>query len=105
MNRSARHSTGEIVISVREGEAKVRLRLVFDAVEEYRFQRRPGPGLVRLKEVRIGSFDGLIYFNLDAYPDDAPPGIHDFRASDAFIGARILNWEIVPRRPKPPEKS
>lgn len=100
-NNSRQSSSGELIVSVREANGKkVRLRIVLDGVEEYRFQRRPGPGLFRLKEVRIGVFDGLIYFNLDAYIDEAP-ALHDFRASDAFIAGRSIAWEIIPPTPKP----
>jgi hypothetical protein len=94
-NRSPHATTGEIIVDALEGEKRVRLRLVFDGVDEYRFQRRPGPGLYRLREVRIGAFNGMIYLDLDAYVDDPLPAVHDFRASDAFIAGRTLHWEIV----------
>jgi hypothetical protein len=101
-NRSANQSSGRLSIVALDdnGNARVRLRLEFDGVEEYRFQRRPGPGLVRLKEVRLAYLNGLFYLNLDAFVDDEPPTVIDFRASDAFIAARSLSWEIVP--PSPP---
>jgi hypothetical protein len=100
-NHSGQRSSGEIVVTVGEGDnRRVRLRLVFDGVEEYRFQRRPGPGLRRLQEVRLGVFNDLFYLNLDAFADDGPPALHDFRASDAFIAGRSLCWEII--APKPP---
>src|SRR5580692_10462195 len=72
-NRTTKESSGEIVVAVHEADSgrRVRLRIVLDGVEEYRFQRRPGPGLVRLKEVRLGVFNGVFYLNLDAYADDA----------------------------------
>ena len=96
--RNHRSTTrGELVLSVPEGDAarRVRLRLVFDGVEEFRFQRRPGPGLVRLRQVRLGYFNGLFYLNLDAFADDGAPQLMDFRASDAYIAGRELAWEIV----------
>ncbi len=97
-NRSAQQASGEIIVSALEGNSnqRVRLRLVFDGVEEYRFQRRPGPAFVRLKDVRLGVFDGVFYLNLDAFADDGHPALHDFRASDAFIAGRALAWEIIP---------
>lgn len=93
-------SIAEIRLLVRElaTNQPVRMRLTFDGVQEYRFQRRPGPGLVRLKEVQFGFFDDLIYLNLDAFPEDGPPKVMDFRASDCFVGARGLKWEIVARK-------
>jgi hypothetical protein len=96
-NRSATEVDAAIIVSVldTESDKRVRLRFQFDGVEEYRFQRRPGPGLVRLREVRIGWFNGLMYLNLDPYADIGPPAVHDFRASDAFIAGRSLSWEIV----------
>lgn len=101
-NRSTYESSGVLDLSVHESEGggRARLRIVLDGVEEFRFQRRPGPGLVRLKEVRLGYFNGLFYLNLDAFADDAAPALIDFRASDAFIAARSLSWEVVP--PKEP---
>jgi hypothetical protein len=97
-NRSKRDASAIIVVSILDMESnqRVRLRLHLDGVEEYRFQRRPGPGLVRLKDVRIGFFNGLMYLNLDAYAIDGVPAVHDFRASDAFIAGRALSWEILP---------
>jgi hypothetical protein len=102
-NRSPRDAGAVVVVSVLDTESNqpVRLRLQLEGVEEYRFQRRPGPGLVRLKDVRIGYFNSLMYLNLDAYAVDGVPAVHDFRASDAFIAGRSLSWEIVPPRTKP----
>ena len=101
-NNTPREAGGTVVVSLMDTESNepVRLRLRMGGVEEYRFQRRPGPGLVRLKEVRIGYFNGLMYLNLDAYADEGPLAVHDFRASDAFIAGRSLSWEIVPARAK-----
>jgi hypothetical protein len=97
-NHSTRNASGEVIVAVSESESnqRVLLRVRFDGVEEYRFQRRPGPALVRLKEVRLGVFDGVFYLNLDAFADDGRPALHDFRASDAFIAGRSLSWEIIP---------
>lgn len=102
-NRTTSDASGEIALALREGDAnqRARLRLVLDGVAEFRFQRRPGPGLVRLKEVRLGYFNGLFYLNFDAFPDDGPPAIIDFRASDAFVAARSISWELLPPKTKP----
>lgn len=97
-NLSRNQSFGEILLTVHEvsTDKRIRLRMTFDDVAEYRFQRRPGPGLIRLKDVRMGVFDGVIFLNLDAFADEPSPGIHEFRASDAFIAGRSVAWEIVP---------
>ncbi|HEX3151898.1 MAG TPA: hypothetical protein VHR66_27750 [Gemmataceae bacterium] len=96
-NTSAESSAAEILLVVRQHglDKPVRLRLVFEGVEEYRFQRRPGPGLVRLKDVQIGFFGNLTYVNFDPFPEDGPPKVMDYRASDCFVAARRVNWEIV----------
>jgi hypothetical protein len=101
-HHSPKESSGELILSVVDSEQarRVRLRIVLDEVEEFRFQRRPGPSLVRIKEARLGVFNGVFYLNLDAYAADDPPALHDYRASEAFIAARSLEWEIVP--PKNP---
>ncbi|MCE9531192.1 MAG: hypothetical protein K8T89_08725 [Planctomycetes bacterium] len=102
-NLSVRQAKAEVIVRIREGanDQRVRLRLVFDGVEEYRFQRRPGPALVRLKEVHLAAFNGVIYLNLDPFADDTPPAVIDFRASDAFLAARSVSWEILPARKAP----
>src|SRR5262245_4206935 len=96
-NCSPRNACGDIVLSVREGDdaKRVRLRLSFEGIEEFRFQRRPGPGLVKLRNVRLGYFNGLFYLTLDAFADDGAPQLMDFRASDAYIAGRELGWEII----------
>jgi hypothetical protein len=77
---------------------RVRLRLAFDGVEEYRFQRRPGAAIARLSEVQVGFFGDLVYLNLDAFPVDGPPKVMDFRASDCFLAGRTVRWEVVERK-------
>jgi hypothetical protein len=73
----------------------VHLRLMFTGVEEFRFQRRPGPGLLKLKHIEIGFFGSLTYVNLDPFPEDGPPKVMDFRASDSFLAARTVGWEVI----------
>ena len=76
-------TTANVRLTVRAEDGKpVRLRLVFEGVEEFRFQRRPGPGLVRVKDVQVGFFGNLTYVNFDPFPEDGPPKVMDFRASD-----------------------
>ena len=102
-SHSAQRSSGELIVSIRRADSneRVRLRIVLEGVEEYRFQRRPGPALFRLKEVRLGYFNGLFFLNLDAYPEEGPPALIDFRASDAFLAGRSFTWEILPAKSKP----
>ena len=80
----------------------VRLRLRLDGVEEFRFQKRIGVKSGRIPEARVGVFEGMIFVNLDAFvllPGEQPK-IHDYRASDAYIAARELWWEVVERPAK-----
>jgi len=103
-NKSADAATGELRLTARDMTTNqpVRLRLQFDGVEEYRFQRRPGPGLVRLTEVQVGFFGNLVYINLDAFPEEGPPKVMDFRASDWFLAGRSVQWGFEER--KAPER-
>jgi hypothetical protein len=93
-------ATAEVRLAARDTETnrRVRLRLEFDGVEEYRFQRRPGPARDRLNEVQLGFFGNLVYLNLDAFPEDGPPKVMDFRASDCFLAGRTARWEVVEKR-------
>ena len=95
-------STAEIRLTARDNskDETVCLRLSFEGVEEYRFQRRPSAPLIRLKEVQIGFFGELTYLNLDAFPEDGPPKVMDFRASDCFVAGRIMQWELLESKPK-----
>jgi len=92
----ANATTAEVRLTVRGDTGKpVRLRLVFDGVEEFRFQRRPGPGLTRVKNVQIGFFGALTYVNFDPFAEDGPLKVMDFRASDCFVAARVVRWEVI----------
>ncbi|HJZ91948.1 MAG TPA: hypothetical protein VKE40_13830, partial [Gemmataceae bacterium] len=93
------NSTAVVRLTVRGEDGRpVRLRLTFDGVEEFRFQRRPGPGLVRVKDVQVGFFGTLTYVNFDPFADDGPPKVMDFRASDWFLAGRALQWEVVAKK-------
>jgi len=86
-------------------EAKaVRLVLLLQGVEEFRFQMRPGQPRIRISDARIGYLNGLFLVNLDAWtlePGEQPK-MHDFRASEVYAGGRELFWSEVARRPKNP---
>ncbi len=76
--------------------APVRLVLRVEGVEEFRFQQRMTGTRARVSEVKFGTFGGLIYLNLDAWglqPGEVP-GVHDFRASDAYAAGRRVLWEV-----------
>ena len=72
----------------------VRLKLRLDGVEEFRFQKRSNSRVGRVPDVKFGYFDGLVFVNLDAWglqPGEVP-GVHDYRASDAFAAGKVLSW-------------
>jgi hypothetical protein len=93
-------TTAEIRVTALDTKVNrpVRLRIAFDGVEEYRFQRRPSAPLVRLREVQIGFFGALTYLNLDAFAQNGPPKVMDFRASDCFLAGQIGKWEILEKK-------
>ena len=81
-----------------EGTQPVRLKLRVSGVEEYRFQKRPHARGAKVSDVKFGYFNGLFFVNLDAWgllPGEVP-GVHDFRASEAFVAGKDLSWEEVP---------
>ncbi len=75
----------------------VKLKLRVTGVEEYRFQKRPTLPAGKMSDLKIGYFNGLYYVNFDAWglPAGEVPGLHDYRASDAFVGGGDLFWEEV----------
>jgi hypothetical protein len=93
-------ATAEVRLTVRAADTgqPVRLRLLFAGVEEFRFQRRPGPGLVKLKDIQVGFFGALTYVNFDPFAEDGPPKVMDFRASDSFVAGRTVRWEVIEPR-------
>jgi hypothetical protein len=100
VRNAAKASTAEVRLTVRDAttDKPVRLRLTFEGVEEFRFQRRPGPGLVRLTGLQVGFFGALTYVNFDPFAEDGPPKVMDFRASDCFVAARTVRWEVVEKK-------
>ena len=78
----------------------VKLKLEITGVEEYRFQKRPTTAAGKMSDLKLGYFNGLYYINFDAWglPAGEVPGIHDFRASDAFVAGNDLFWEEIPRK-------
>ena len=76
-------------------QEKVKLSLVIREVDEYRFQKRPGTNVFAIREVRIGTFDGITFLNLDADPADPAPKPMDYRISDCFVAGGQISWGIV----------
>jgi hypothetical protein len=97
VRNAAGAATAEVRLTARAADTgePVRLRLIFAGVEEFRFQRRPGPGLVKLKNIQIGFFGALTYVNFDPFAEDGPPKVMDFRASDSFVAGRTVRWEVI----------
>jgi hypothetical protein len=80
-----------------DGVDAVRLKLLVVGAEEYRFQKRLNSSAGKLSDVKFSYFNGLFFVNFDAWglqPGEVP-GVHDFRASDAFVAGRELHWEEV----------
>ena len=78
----------------------VKLRLRIAGVEEFRFQKRPTLPAGKISDLKIGYFNGLYYLDFNAWglPAGEIPGLHDYRASDAFVGGGDLFWEEVAAR-------
>lgn len=75
----------------------VRLKLLLVAVEELRFQKRPGGVVGRVPDAHFGYFQSQFFVTLDAWslqPNERP-GVHDFRGSDLYFGCRDVRWEEV----------
>jgi hypothetical protein len=83
--------------------ATVILHLHMIGVEEYRFQKRPGDDRSRKSIGRVGSFQGTIFIDFDAYSlgTGEMAKAHDYRASDAFVACRDLQYTIVEKASKP----
>ena len=79
--------------------APVKLKLEIAGVEEYRFQKRPTVAAGKMSDLKLGYFNGFYFLNFDAWglPAGEVPGIHDFRASDAYAAGNDLFWEEVPK--------
>jgi len=76
----------------------VRLRLRFVDVEECRFQKRPGNSLATLADLKLGFLDGSFFAAFDSWslgPRDKP-ALHDFRGTEAYLGAKDLLFEEIP---------
>ena len=96
----------ELRIALRQLEATgqpggvVRLRIVFDDSSEYRFQKRPNADRQSLRRIDLAYLQGQFFFCLDSYlEENERPAVHDFRASEAYVAASEVEYEIVPPKP------
>jgi len=89
--------SAKLVLSVTDGTTgdKVKLAIAVDDVDEYRFQKRPGVAAFAVREVRVATFDGVTFLDLDADAHEPAPKPMHFRISDCFIAGRRLAWEVV----------
>ena len=96
-NTAADRVAVKLILTVNDATAndKVKLAVVITDVEEYRFQKRPAMSVFAVREVRIGTFDGITFLNLDADPADPAPLPMDYRISDCFIAGRRIWWEVI----------
>ncbi|WP_020471119.1 hypothetical protein [Zavarzinella formosa] len=87
----------KLLLTVTDGSTndKVKLAVVVRDVEEYRFQKRATMNVFAIREVRIGTFDGITFLNLDADPADPAPKPMDYRISDCFVAGRRISWEVI----------
>jgi hypothetical protein len=77
---------------------RTHLVLRVEGVEEFRFQMRPSQPRAKIADARIGHLNGLFFVNLDAWGLESgeQPKLHDFRASEAYVGGRDLYREERP---------
>ena len=96
IRQRSKMASGRLILLVKTSAGvKTKLTLDFEDVAEYRFQRRPYVDRKALVEVRLGYFDGLFFFNLDAFAEDGLPKVIDFRNSEAYIAGTRLSWEMA----------
>jgi hypothetical protein len=78
----------------------VRLKLVLNGVDEFRFQMRPQQPKAKITDARIGYLNGLFYVTFDSVglePSEMAQ-VFDFRASEVFVAGRELFWaEVKPK--------
>ena len=91
--------TAALTVRTSEG-APVKLKLQLNGVEEHRFQKRPNMPVGKLFEFRLAYLQGRIFVSFDSLglaPGEVP-GIHDFRASEAFAAGDVLMWDEVQKK-------
>jgi hypothetical protein len=98
-----RLSVREAITGLGKEARRVRLRIVVQGADEFRFQMRPSQPKVKITDARFGYFNGLFYVTFDSVglePAEAAQ-IFDFRASEVFAAGRELFWEEVKPRGEP----
>jgi hypothetical protein len=82
------------IVNLSDEPRLTRLHLRLVEVDEFRLQKRTSVGAGRIPELRLGYFNGLYCISFDAYPLEPGevPGLHDFRASDAYAIGKELWW-------------
>jgi hypothetical protein len=107
-NRSRGESTLDVILKVRKASSTlnqktdgIKLHLVLQGVEEFRFQQRPG-SVSRSTSCRFGYFNGLFFIDFDAYSLGAGESakVHDFRASDSYVACRDIRWGSFEKKKK-----
>jgi hypothetical protein len=97
-----RVSVREAITDLGKEPRQVRLKLVLEGVDEFRFQMRPNQPKAKIADARIGYHNGLFYVSFDSV--GLEPGeqaqVFDFRASEVYAAGRELFWEEV--KPKQP---
>lgn len=99
-SRAGRNLEGTLILKAKKGSEIVRLKMVFQRLEEFRLQKRPNTLTIPLTLVRLEHLQDLFFLNLDAYDDDGNPKVMDFRASDLYLAGQELEYEELP--PKKP---
>ena len=96
-------STREAITDLGKEPRRVRLRVVVEGADEYRFQMRPRQPKAKITDARIGYHGGLFYVTFDSV--GLEPGetaqVFDYRASEVYAAGRELFWQEV--KPKSPQ--
>lgn len=98
-----RITANEAITDLGKTPRRVRLKIVLEGVEEFRFQMRPSQPKVKITDARFGYFNGHFYVTFDSI--GLEPGetaqIFDFRASEIFAAGRELFWQEIRPKKKP----
>ncbi|MCX7665009.1 MAG: hypothetical protein N2112_05635 [Gemmataceae bacterium] len=98
--RAGRTLEGTLILQAQKGNETLRLKMVFQGLEEFRLQKRPNTMVIPITLVRLEHLQGLFFLNLDAYEDDGHAKVMDFRASDIYLAGRDLSYEELPPKEK-----
>jgi hypothetical protein len=92
-----RITANEAITDLGKEPRRVRLKIVLEGVDEFRFQMRPSQPKVKITDARISYFNGLFYVTFDSVGLESgeTAQVFDFRASEIFAAGRELLWEEV----------